>query len=240
MRRAESAALLLVSILAAAAPAAAWTVRDDAPAADFSAFNRRFSADAYPYPRHGAAPLGLLGFDVWADVAADRGFGDQGFVDTTIDGSLTGGYLAVGRVGARKGLPGGLDVGLSYGRVLNGDVKLASAEVEYALLHGGLLEPALGLRVTGTRTVGAGAYDLHQYGAELLLSKGFTVLTPYVGVGIVQSRGRLDGTLRTLADTDTRGIAYAGVTLNLLLPKITVEVEKTDVVQGAVRVAFGL
>ena len=35
------------------------------------------------------------------------------------------------------------------------------------------------------------------------------------------------------------GVVYGGVTLNLLLPKITVEIEKAEVVQGAVRVGIG-
>ena len=35
-------------------------------------------------------------------------------------------------------------------------------------------------RLTGTQTSGSEVYDLDQYGAELLLSKGFTVVTPYV------------------------------------------------------------
>ena len=51
----------------AAGPARAWDPTAPAPPEDFSAFNRRFSSDLYPYPRHGAAPLGLLGFEVYAD-----------------------------------------------------------------------------------------------------------------------------------------------------------------------------
>ena len=43
--------------------------------------------------------------------------------------------------------------------------------------------------MTGTRTLDAKAYDLDQYGAEVLLSKGFTLVTPYIGAGVVYSRG---------------------------------------------------
>ena len=98
------------------------------------------------------------------------------------------------RVGARKGLPGGIDLGLSYGKALGGDVKLVSAELQYAILKGGLLSPALSVRLTGSRAVDAKAYDFDQYGAELLFSKGFTVLTPYVGAGVFRSKGTLDRT----------------------------------------------
>jgi len=232
--------LFLFVAITAAAPAHAWDPAAPAPPADFTAFNRRFSSDLYPYPRHGAAPLGLLGFEIYADATYDRSFDEEPFFRTVIDGNLPGSALSIGRVGIRKGLPGGVDLGVSYGQALGSGVRLVSAEAEYALLGGGVLEPALGLRVTGTRTVSSGAYDLHQFGAELLLSKGFAILTPYVGAGLTYSRGQLGHGATLLTDNATRAVAYAGVRLNLLLPKIVVEVEKGEVVQGAVRVGFGL
>jgi hypothetical protein len=232
--------LLLLLAFFAAVPLQAWEVSRDATPADFEAFHRRFSSDAYFYPRHAAAPLGLTGFEIYADATYDSEFDDEPFVATAIDGDFTGGFLSVTRIGARKGLPGGIDLGLSYGSALEGDVKLISAEIQYALIKGGVLSPALSVRVTGTRTTGSGAYDLDQYGAELLLSKGFTVLTPYIGAGVVRSKGTLESSLgRSFEDTDDRGVIYGGVRLNLLLPKIVVEIEKAEVIQGAVRVGFG-
>ncbi|HEV7519070.1 MAG TPA: hypothetical protein VGR07_22500 [Thermoanaerobaculia bacterium] len=239
--------IVAAAVLALAAPAAlaprpawAWDPVAPAPPGDFTAFHRRFSSDLYPYPRHGAAPLGLLGFEVYADATYDSSFDSQPFFKTVVDGNLPGGVLSVGRVGVRKGLPGGVDLGVSYGEALGSQVKLVSAEVQYALIKGGLLAPALSLRATGTRTVGSGAYDLHQFGAELLLSKGFAVLTPYIGAGLTYSQGRLGRGLAERTDNTTRAVAYAGLRLNLLLPKIIVEVEKGEVVQGAVRIGFGL
>jgi hypothetical protein len=233
-------AVLLLLLLFAALPAAAWDVSRDMPEEDFHAFHRRFSSDAFHYPRHAAAALGVVGFDVYVDAGLDRGFDDESFAATAIDGDLTGGALAVARVGVRKGLPGGVDLGVSYGQALGGDVKLASADLQWAFIEGGVLSPAVALRLTGTETLNAHAYDLRQYGAEILVSKGFTVLTPYAGAGVVRSRGRLDGSTRTFEDTATRGVAYAGITLNLLLPKIAFEVEKGEAVQAAVRIGFGL
>ena len=239
MRRPELLVLLLAVF--AAVPAHAWEVSPNATQEEFEALHRRFSTDAYFYPRHGASPLGLIGFEVYADATYDKGFDDEPFNDTAIEGDLTGGFLSVARVGARKGLPGGIDLGVAYGRALGGDVKLVSAELQYAIIKGGLLSPALSLRFTGTRSVSSEAYDLDQYGAELYLSKGFTVLTPYVGAGVFRSKGTLDrgDLLPSFEDTETRGVVYGGITLNLLLPKITVEVEKGETVQGAVRVGIG-
>jgi hypothetical protein len=232
--------LLLLLAFLGAVPLRAWEVSAGATTEDFQAFHRRFSSDAYFFPRHGAAPLGLIGFEIYADASYDADFDDEPFVATAIDGDFTGGFLSVARVGVRKGLPGGVDLGVSYGRALGGDLKLVSAEVQYAIFKGGVVSPALSIRVTGSRTTGSEVYDLDQYGAELLLSKGFTVVTPYIGAGVVRSAGTLASGLGTrFEETENRGVVYGGVTLNLLIPRITVEIEKAQVVQGAVRVGFG-
>jgi hypothetical protein len=231
---------MAMTALAVAAPAAAWEVRGDAPEADFASFHRRFSFVAYPFPRHGAKPLGLTGFDVWVDAAADPDLDDEPFAASVIDGDVPGGWVTVARVGARKGLPGGVDLGASYAKAVDGGLDLASVEVQWAWADGGAVSPALSLRFTGTRTLSGDPYSLEIYGAEALLSKGFTVLTPYVGAGGYWTEGTLErpGGGRVTAD-QTRGFLYAGATLNLLLPKITVELEQGETLQAALRVAFG-
>jgi hypothetical protein len=232
----------LFLLLLSAVPAAAWDIASDASPASFHAFNQRFSGDAYHYPRHSAAPLGLIGFDIYAEASLDRGFADSAAGDL-VNGNLTSGAMSIGRVGVRKGLPGGVDIGVAYGVPLGGSgLKLVSADVQWAMIHGGVLSPAVSLRVTGTGTAGsAGTYDFRQYGAEILVSKGFTVLTPYAGVGVVRSRGTLNAIHGpTLQETDNQGIVYAGLTLSLLIPKITVEVEKAQTVQASVRIGIGL
>lgn len=233
-------AALLVAVLAAA-PAGAWEVRDTASRESFELFHERFASAAYHWPRHAAAPLGLTGFRLFADVSADRDFDEEGFYPDAVRGDLPGGTLAVARVGARKGLPGGIDLGLAYGRAVDGDVELVSADVGWAFLEGGVATPALALRLTGTRSVGGGPYDLEQVGAELMVSKGFPVVTPYAGAGLVWS----DGTLARagggeISHDATREIYYAGLVLNLLLPRLTVEAEYGEAFQAAVKVGFGL
>jgi hypothetical protein len=234
--------LLLPLLLLAAAPAAAsWEVNGNATPGDFHAFDQRFSGDAYFFPLHDAHPIGLTGFEAYAEATYDSDFDNQSFNTTAVNGSYPGSFLSIARVGLRKGLPGGLDLGVAYGKALGSDIKFISAEAEYAILSGGLLSPALALRLTGTRTMDDKAYGLDQYGAELLLSKGFVVLTPYVGAGLATSRGTLDSPLgTTLRDNRTFPVLYAGLTLNLLIPKIHFEVEKGGTAtQAAVRVGLG-
>jgi hypothetical protein len=236
-----AALLALPALLAPAAPAAAWEPRAGASREDFEAFHRRFAFAAYPYPRHGAAPLGITGFRVYAEATADRDFDEEPFYSGAVDGDLPGGTLSIVRVGARKGLPGGIDLGASYGEAVDGEIELISGELSWAILDGGAVSPALAVRVTGTQSTGGGRYDLDLYGAELELSKGFAVVTPYVGAGFYYGEGSLDrGALGDAFETDdTQAFVYAGVTLNLLLPKITVEVEQGEAFQGALNLAIG-
>lgn len=228
-------AALTASLIAL--PAAAWEPDPAAPDAALEAFHEHFSAAAYPYPRHSAKPLGVIGFDIWVDAAVAPDFEDE--VRPALTDGVPGDLLTIYRIGARKGLPWGIDIGASYGQALDSDLELLNAEVSWAILEGGAVTPALGLRFTGGRGSG-GAYDLDQYGAEVLLSKGFAVLTPYAGAGWSYSEStfeRLGGDLSF--DTD-RGFLYGGVILNLLIPKIAVEVEQGETLQGAVRVSIGL
>jgi hypothetical protein len=244
MRERNGVVLFVAVALAASAlarPAAAWEVRGDATEESFEAFHRHFAFAAYPYPRHGAAPLGITGFRIYAEATGDLEFADEPFSEGTIDGDLPLDTLSIARVGVRKGLPGGIDLGASFGRAVGGDVELISGELSWAILDGGAVTPALALRLTGTRTTGGGAYDLDLYGAELELSKGFAVATPYVGAGAFIADGTLDrGALGPRFETDhTAGFVYAGVTVNLLLPKLTFEVEQGEAFQGAFNLAFG-
>jgi len=228
---------LLAAGVLAAAPARAWEPDVTASVALLEAFHDNFSAAAYPYARHSAKPLGVVGFDVWAEAAVAPDF--EGEVEGALTEDLPAGYLTIYRVGARKGLPWGIDVGASWGRALDSDIDLVNAEVSWAILDGGAVSPAFGIRLTGGRGSG-GSYDLKQYGAEVLLSKGFTVLTPYAGAGVSWSESTFERPSGDFTVDSSRGFAYAGVILNLWVPKISFEVEQAETVQGAVRIAFGL
>jgi hypothetical protein len=234
------AAALIAALGSLAAPAAAWEIRSAAPEADLEAFHDRFAIAAYLFPRHPAKPLGVVGFDVWADASYVPDFEDEPFASTVVDGDLTNGAISVARAGVRKGLPGRLDLGVAYGRALETDLELLSAEVQWAIHEGGAVAPAIGVRVTGTESRGDETYRLRQYGAEALISKGFAMLTPFAGAGLVHSEGRFRQSVGGDFETDdTRGVVFGGLTLNLLIPKITVEVERGEDWQAAARVSVG-
>lgn len=224
--------------LSGAGAVLAWDVDGAAPVADLEAFHDHFSLAAYPYARHSAKPLGTLGFDIWVDASLAPDLERE--VGVAIDGNLPGDALTIYRVGARKGLPFDIDVGASYCQVLDSDLKLFAGEVSWAILDGGVATPALGLRGVYSRTNGSDVYDLEQAGLEIEISKGFAVLTPFAGAGVVRSEStfqRFGGEL-SVDSTDT--VLYGGVIINLLIPKIVVELEQGEILQGAVRISFGL
>lgn len=233
--------LLLLLGLAAALPAAAWDVRRDASSADFRDFARAFASAAYAYPGHPAKALGLTGFEVYAEASYDDTFDEQPFFSGAVDGDLDAGILSVARVGVRKGLPGNVDLGVSLAQAVGTDLRLATAELQWAFVDGGAVSPAVALRITATRSQGGDAFTLDQGGVEVLASKTFPFLTPYLGGGVVASRARLDrsGTLSDLSETYTQPVAYAGLRFSLLIPKITAEVQRGETTQYAVRVALG-
>ncbi len=88
-------------------------------------------------------------------------------------------------IGVTKGLPFGIDVGAFYTEIPNTNVSLYGAEVRYALLEGGIASPALALRGSYVKVNGIGSFDLDSKAVDISLSKGFTLITPYVGVGYV-------------------------------------------------------
>ena len=237
--------LALLSLLAVAVafprPVAGWEVDPEAPAAQLEEFHRHFAAAAYPYPRHGASPLGLTGFDLFVEATYAPEFDDPSFAGSggAIRGDLTGGFLSVGRIGVRKGLPGGVDLGVSYGRALGSDLDVLAGEVQWAFVKGGAATPALALRLAGGGSEGSDAYELRQLGAELVLSKGFAVVTPFVGGGIVRSDGTFRRAAGELTVDSTQGVVFGGLTLHLLVPRITVEVERGETLQGVLRVGIG-
>ncbi|MGE5233044.1 MAG: hypothetical protein ACM3OB_02950 [Acidobacteriota bacterium] len=235
----RSAAVLIALYAVAVVPARAWSVDPTAPSGDLEDFHRHFAGAVYPYARHEAAPLGITGFEVFADSSYNREFDRQPFRVSAVSGNLPSDVLAIGRVGVRKGLPGGIDLEASYGKVAGSDLKVVAGTIQWAPLAGGLASPALAFRLTGAKSQGDDVYELRQLGFEAVLSKGFPVVTPYVGVGLVHSQGtfhRAGGDLSTSTD---RPIVFGGVTLSLLVPKIHLEVERGETWQAAARIGIG-
>lgn len=211
----------------------AWEVDGDATRMQLEAFHQSFGVASHLFPRHKAEPLGWTGFEVWVDTSFL-----PDYAEPAVTGSLPADGLAASRVGIRKGLPKGITVGVAAGRA--GDLDLLDGELEWAILRGAVTKPALAARLTVGRAEGADVYELSRWGAELMLSKGFGPLTPFVSVGVVRSEADFrPAAAAAFASRETQEVLAAGVTFSLLLPRVTVSVEQGEELQAAVRLSFG-
>lgn len=180
-----------------------------------------------------AESQGLLGFDVGVEVTATKFFNGS-VMDLAMGGSAPS-YLPILKVHAHKGLPLGFDVGAMISKVPGSNIKLLGAELRYALTEGGTVTPAVGIRATMSTLSGVDQLDLETQGLELTVSKGFTLLTPYVGVGKVRVKTEAKGNAATaialLLDPTSESIdlnkVFAGVNINMTALNILVAADKT-------------
>ncbi|MFT4047466.1 MAG: hypothetical protein QM661_12320 [Solimonas sp.] len=135
-----------------------------------------------------AEPGGVLGFGI----AAIGSYAPTAHKDAWR--TLTGDDVdALGMVGGvvSKGLPLGLDVGAFYAAIPDaGGAAAYGAQLRYAILEGGTATPALAIEANYTRTSGVDDFDYSAWGADVVLSKGFAFLTPYIGAGYVSSTAK--------------------------------------------------
>lgn len=177
-----------------------------------------------------------------AEAGGITGFGVGAFVNyTPVENeaawrTLTNGEKvdAVGMAGlvASKGLPLGIDVGAFYATVPGASgVKFYGAELRYAILEGGVAQPALAVRGAYTTASGIDDFDYEAWSADVSLSKGFAFVTPYVGAGYVWATATPSGAL-TQAPANLRKVdadnerVFAGVRLSLGLLEMTPAYER--------------
>ncbi|MHB8347877.1 MAG: hypothetical protein ACYDHM_11970 [Acidiferrobacterales bacterium] len=128
-------------------------------------------------------PLGLTGLDIGVAVTDTRITNVAVWrLATNNNGSSS---LVLPGIHVYKGLPLGFDVGAFYSAVPNSNIKLWGGEFRYALLQGGITTPAIGLRASYTKLQDVNQLDFHTTGLDLSISKGFTLITPYAGIGQV-------------------------------------------------------
>jgi len=171
-----------------------------------------------------AEPLGITGFDIGLGLTAvDL---DKEVFELASEGGWDYSYLPVPRLFAQKGLPFGFDVGVSYTSVPDVDISLFGAELKYALLSGGVATPAVAVRLSYSKLSGLDELDVENKAIDLSISKGFTVLTPYAGIGRTFSTVTpVDVPILKEEDIED-SVVYVGVNINLGV-NLGFEVNKT-------------
>ncbi len=143
--------------------------------------------DAVAFPNLStASPGGLPGFQLLGAAGGpeiDTGARWWSYVPHANE---VGGFLLGQRVIARKGLPFNLDVGVQAGKALGGD--FWGADVRWAFVESGVLQPAAAVRVAYSR-LDTSLLDRCEVGeVQIVLSKGFVVLSPYGALGYRRAR----------------------------------------------------
>jgi hypothetical protein len=151
-----------------------------------------------------AAPLGITGFDAGVQVSAVDIRKESAYWQAAFNRDAPE-FLLIPSLRVRKGLPLGIDLGAMYSYVPDTNIKLFGFEASKALLEGSVATPALGVRATYTRLTGVSDLDLQTVGIDASISKGFVVVTPYAGAGLVWIDSEAKGALK--AGTLPGGIA---------------------------------
>jgi len=172
-----------------------------------------------------ATPLGLTGFDIGIEVTGTK-LANTDAWQQAISGTVPS-TLYVPKLHVHKGLPLGIDVGAFYSSVPSSNIKLWGAELRYAILEGGVAQPALGLRGTYSKVSGVNELDFHTTGLELLISKGLTIFTPYAGLGQVWTSSKPVGIPVLEKEDFTQGKYFIGGNINFALLNFALEADRT-------------
>lgn len=182
-------------------------------------------------------PMGITGFDVGVDLSATQTQYPGVWRKATGESLDT---LPVPRIRVMKGLPLGFDVGGFYSAVPNTNIKLYGAELRYALVEGGALTPAVGLRLATTRLSGVDQLGFQTRSADISISKGFGPVTPYGGVGHVWADSNPDASTGLQDESISQNKVYAGVRFSLAIMNLDLEADRTgDAKTYSLKFAFG-
>ncbi len=171
-----------------------------------------------------AEGLGIIGFDVGI-VLSSTDINSELF-DEASEGSFDGSAFNLARIQVHKGLPFGLDIGASVAKGIDNDATVLGAELRYSLFDGGVVSPAVGIRASYSQMEGIDDLDVNNAALELSVSKGFLMLTPYAGIGIVRTTA--DPAAETGLEEESVDLEklYVGLTINLGVA-ITLEADQT-------------
>ncbi len=215
------------------AMAASITTLGNLGQAEFRTLSEDLGAALSYKPVTPAAPLGTTGFDMGVEVTqTDMSKSSQLWSKATNGGSTIS-KLYVPKLHVAKGLPFGIDIAAFYSKVPSTNISLYGGELRYAILQGGITQPAIGLRGSYTKLSGVNQLSLDTMGLDLSISKGFAMFTPYAGIGQVWVNSKANLTPLTLsAEKFTQGKVFVGANLNLGLSNLAAEWDKTGGIQS--------
>lgn len=229
---------IILLLCASATQAASFNTLSALSQEQFKTFSENVAAAAQYKGVTPPEPLGLIGFDVGLSVSYTTIDADDLF-DIASEGDFDVAGLALPRLTIHKGLPFGLDVGVSASGAPGTDIKILGAEVRYAIMEGGIALPAIGVRASGSVVQGVDELDMQNIGLDISISKGFLIATPYAGIGVLRTTATPNDAPNLEEETLSQTKMFAGLNLNLGLLNLTFEADKTgDHSTGSLKAGF--
>ncbi len=164
---------------------------------NFADFVTELGSAVYFHPLAPAETLGITGFDVAGEVVFTDISHQKNFWKFMTEDNDTISFLPVPRLHIQKGLPGKIDIGAMFASVPDSNIKIWGGELKYGIIKGGLVMPAVSVRASYSQLDGVSDIDLRTYALDLLVSKGFLMLTPYAGVSALRIEGSDESGLAT-------------------------------------------
>ena len=169
-----------------------------------------------------ATPLGTLGFDVGLEVTQTQLEHSRLF---SLAGAGGGSSLLIPKLHVHKGLPANFDISAFAGGATEIDAGVFGGALRWTFADQGLVYPAFSVRGSATRSTGTGDIKVTTGALDLLVSKTFTAVTPFVGVGRVRTELSASGTRLNDERVDETRV-FGGVNLNLVALNFAFEAEK--------------
>lgn len=176
---------------------------------EFENFSKELGVGLSFSPMSPAEPLGVTGFDVAAELVITDISDDEKYWKALVEDGDPTGVLVAPRIHVQKGLPFKIDIGAMYSQVPDSNIKIWGLELKYAILKGNAIVPALSIRGTYSRLEGVDDLDMDTQSGEILLSKGFLMLTPYVGFSTLRVNASENSDVVDLSDVHE--IIYRGL-----------------------------
>ena len=173
-----------------------------------------------------AEPLGITGLDIGIEVTVVDIDQNESFWIEAVQDKNPPSFLVFPRVHAQKGLPFGFDAGLAYATVPGSNIGFVGAELKWAFIRGGIVLPAVALRGSYTRLLGLDDLDLDTYGADLSISKGYAIFTPYAGLGQLWIKSRSN-----LFEDENHSITkgFIGLKVRLFVVSFVAEIDYIEI-----------
>lgn len=220
-------ALLLILILSSVVFANDIEFKGHMSNDDFKNFSKELGTALQFNPMGPAEPLGITGFDISLELSVSDINNQKDYWENMSEDNDPDSYLVITRLHAIKGLPYNIDLGAMVESVANSNAKAFGFEAKWAIIDGSTVLPALAVRATYTQLLGVDDVSLNAIGADVLISKGILMFTPYAGLSATNINSSEDSDKVDLDDVHTmvyNGLVGVQASLTLLSFKAEVSI----------------